>query len=325
MTVGAVPARAEPYSTDFEQAEGFTLGGINLQPGSGTLWWEASSQITGGSIDQEIQDTYMHSGSQAFRISNAKGNKQAHLMAGVQLYDVAGESGASTVGKIGTTGFGPTDNQHGENNTTPVPTAATMNKTEVSYWWRTVSTSANSDFDISATQTDLDGRRMSYIEYYADGDDTNKLKAITYGTEYNAAKDDWDWKSDTSSALTWGEWYHTTEEILFKNGTAQDLVSFTIREDDGSGNPGSVVFETQTYTWEAAYYLGDWAPAGTIQGIDTWALKAQNIDDLSGQDGLGIVVDDFSMSTSFVPVPEPGALSLVGLGLVGLVRRKRRS
>lgn len=316
IIVGTV--HAEMYSTDFEASEGFAAGGINLQPGTGTLWWENSSQLGSGSIDQEIQSTYVHSGSQAYRISNAKGNQGAILMTGVQLYDVAGETGATTVGTIGTTGFGSSHNQHGEDNTTPVPTAATQNQTSVSYWWRTVSTLANADFGFSAAQTDLSGRRMSYISYYADGEDSNKLKIDTYGGEYNATNDGWAWKVDTSAALEWGQWYHTTEEIIFQDGVAQDIVNFTVHKDDGTGNLGNVVFQAQTYTWEAAYFLGDWAAAGTIQGIDGWALKASNSADLVGQDGLGIVIDDFSMST----VPEPATMCLLGLGGL-LIRRKR--
>lgn len=327
LAVGGGAARAEVYSTDFEQGEGFTPGGINLQPGSGTLWWENSANLGSGDIDQEIQNTYAHSGSQAYRISNAKGDQGSVLMTGVQLFDVAGETGASTVGSIGTTGFGPAYNQHGENNSTPVPTTATKNKAEVSYWWRTVSTAANPDFGFSAAQTDLAGRRMSYIAYYADGDDADNLKAQVCGTEYNTTADDWAWSNETSPALQWGEWYHTTEEVIFNDGTAQDAVTFTVREDDGAGNPGAIVFQAQTYTWEAAYYLGDWAPAGTVQGIDTWALTAQNETDLAGQDGLGLVVDQFSMSTTSTdaPIPEPASLGLVGVGLLGLVRRRKRS
>lgn len=312
---GAV--QAELYSTDFEPGEGFVPGGINLQPGTGTLWWENSSQLGSGSIDQEIQSTYVHSGTQAYRVSNAKGNQDAILMTGVQLYDVAGETGATTTGEIGTSGFGPSDNQHGESNATPVPTTATQNRTTVSYWWRTVSTSVNADFGFSATQTDLSGRRMSYISYYAETDAT--LRIDTYGTEYNQTNDDWDWKADTSNALQWGQWYQTTEEIIFQDGVAQDIVNFTVRQDDGSGNPGSIVFQTQTYTWEAAYFLGDWAAAGTIQGIDGWAIKASNYDDLSEQVGLGIVLDSFSMST----VPEPATVCLLALGGLSLIRRKR--
>ena len=316
----ASPIRAETYATDFECAEGFTTGGINLQPGSGTLWWENSSQLGSGSIDQEIQTTYVHSGMQAFRMSNRKGNQEAHLMAGVQVYDVAGETGAQTVGSIGTTGFGPIYNQHGENNTTPAPTTASQTQTAVHYWWRTVSIASNADFDFSATQTDLDARRMSYINYYADL--SGNLVAEVWGTEYNAEGDDWDWANVLSNSLTWGQWYYTTEEILFKDGKEQDVVHYTIREDDGSGNPGDVVFSADNYTWEAAYFLGDYAPAGTIQGIDTWALKASNYDDLPAQEGLGIVIDQFSMATT----PEPATLALMGLGgvLTFLGRRRRR-
>ena len=310
---------AESYSTGFEPGEGFATGGINLQPGSGTLWWENSSQLGSGSIDQEIQTTYVHSGTQAYRVSNAKGHQGAIIMTGVQLFDVAGETGATTVGTIGTTGFGSAHNQHGEDNGTPVPTVATKDRTEVSYWWRTVSTSANPNFGFSATQTDLSGRRMSYISYFADDTDSNKLKIETYGSEYNSTNDDWDWKVDTSGELQWGEWYHTTEEIIFQDGVAQDIVNYTVREDDGNGSPGAIVFQTQTYSWEAPYFLGDWAPANTVQGIDGWALRTFNTNDLSGQNGLGIVIDDFAMAT----VPEPASLALLAMGGLMMLQRRR--
>jgi len=320
LTFGST-AVAESYSTGFESTESFTLGGINLRPGGDVLWFENSSQLGSGSIDQEIQSTYVRTGTQAFRISNAKGNQQAHQMAGVQLFEAAGEAGAMTSGSISTTGFGPENNQHGENNTTPVQTAATQNRVVVSYWWRTVSTSSNSDFNIQTNIADLGGRRMTYLKYFADADDSGALKAQCYGTTYDdTVTDGFSWISDISDSLQWGQWYETTEELIFTDpvgGVAvDDIVRYTIR--DGSG---ATVYAAETPSWEAPYHLGAYAPAETIQGVDTWSIKAGNESDIPAQVGLGLVIDDFSMAT----VPEPATMSLLTLGgwMAACCRRRR--
>jgi hypothetical protein len=62
------------------------------------------------------------------------------------------------------------------------------------------------------------------------------------------------------------------------------------------------------------------------QAISKHVLRANNEDDLPDQDGLGIVIDDFSMGMSVIPEPT-SALVWTMIGLVGLLagfRRPRR-
>ena len=297
---------AERYDTGFESGEGFDIGGINLEPSTAAdvIWWENSAQLGSGDNDQEIQSTYVHSGTQAFRISNAKGHQQAIANAGVQIFEVGGESGASTSGFIGTTGFGPTHNQHGENITTPVPTSSTRNALLVSYLWRTVTTTPDPDFGFSVSQTDLAGQRMTWMAYGdINGDDTLRPRAFYYELD-DVAPEGYVGHDLVGPALQWGQWYHTTEEVIHfldvgPDGSPEpDKVRVTIRADDNGGDPGSVLWSAETGTWEAPFWVGDFgADPGTLVGIDAWTIRVNNEHDIPGQTGLGIVIDDFTFMT----------------------------
>ena len=365
----AVDAQAERYDTSFESGEGFAIGGkdgpgvghvaygsggINLQSpgvlsqgGNDILWWENSGQLGSGSLDQEIYDPNNlfgaphqgtngsvlptpHTGNQAFRLSNAKGNQGAILNVGVQVWEAAGETEAgdegSTGGTFGTTGFGPTNNQHGEDNTTPAPVTATWGNSFAGYWVRTVLTEntvgngfAGDALSISASQTDLSGQRLTHINFFGN-DSTHNLHATASGTEFTDSNIDgqgYQFTSGTSPALNWGDWYYVTEEVIFvdtldlaeaiANGPPDgdgspdeglDKVRYTIREDDGFGNPGSIVWTVELGSWEAPYW---WAAYGGTVGqhiaIDTWAMRVGNSGDDGTQEDLGLVLDDFTFMT----------------------------
>jgi hypothetical protein len=130
--------------------------------------------------------------------------------------------------------------------------------------------------------------------------------------------------------LSFGTWYHTTEELLFRddqNGTpVEDEYRVTIRDqlDD-------LIWESDALpSWEAPFRLGQWAPAGTVQGIDSWAMRtAVGFGAPLVNQDAGIYIDDFTIMTyPFAAdpgvIPEPASALLLALGGLGLARRTLR-
>jgi len=318
----AGPARAERYETSFESSEGFTTGqgpdgsgGIDLQPTTVSgIWWHAPGY--GDKVqDQEVQTLYSHSGTQAYRFSNLQQDPGREMMYAVQLYEAAGEAAASTSGS--TQSFVP--NQHGESYSDPVPTARTMDRAFVGYWWRTVATMSDPRFSMQGGMSDLGGHSMTHITFEA-GFGGLRLKVRGYSYDPNVLDSD-NVVYDKYVGLVWGQWYYLTEELVFTdrdpNGVpVEDTVHYTVREADPNGRPGEVVWHTLMPSGEAEYFHfnPDYSPVA----VDTYAWASQYLGSgVETQRGLGLVVDDFTfMTTISGDITGDGVVDLGDLGVL---------
>jgi len=330
MALAASPALAEYYHTSFETSEGFTTGqgelwgagGIDHQPTTVSgIWWHAP-RISGLPVDAEVQNTYSYSGDNAFRFSNrseetATNATRSH---GVQLVDVAGEAGASTGGGAGAPNFKP--NQHGElnhNQGGPVPTERNRNRAIVQYWWRTVVTESDTGFKVRGGMSDLAGAWMTNLYYDRAGDGSLRIKHKSYKWDPNVFGN-YDDNNIKYLGLTWGNWYHVTEEVEFTdldpNGFfVEDKVHVTLRVADPNGDPGTILWHDHATTWASAFYAGAWGYIGRKVAVDSynWSTLA----DIEDQFGLGLVVDDFTFATS-IPgdINADGLVNLTDLGIL---------
>ena len=110
---------------------------------------------------------------------------------------------------------------------------------------------------------------MSYIAFAGDdGDHTLRASTAGYRSDTGDAAG-WSAYTEVSPSLAWGDWYFVTEEVRFVDTVStgppipdwedtpelagHDDVQFTIRANDGGGSPGSIVWTSDQYTWEAPY------------------------------------------------------------------------
>ena len=314
--------------------------------GLGTYVWQSASggKYGAGRNDQQIWEHGTSYGpnsvigiargdtGQALRYSNTHGHQDNGLDDGFSSYHVrlqinepAGESsGAYTFGN--TRSGSASNHQHGENSFDAgfgiaSGTAAVHNHSLSQYWMRTVITEntspeflgqyVNIEFQHSDTMT---AQGTVWRLHSDSGDGT--LRATTVGYDWtDGTQTATQQVTDTSVALNWGEWYFVTEEVVYNagpgtGGEANDRFKLTIREDDGFGNPGSIVWSNTTTTHEALYHNGEsWnfiRGAGEPLAVDSWSLGAVqdgtygfNVNDgTSPLDRRGVVIDDFTFATA---------------------------
>jgi hypothetical protein len=94
--------------------------------------------------------------------------------------------------------------------------------------------------------------------------------------------------------------------------------------DDIDLNLFNFSFDAQIFDTSSAAFSG----ASTIDFTGYSLLAAGSVGDIIDSDGFfvqGVVIGQWQIIDSSASVPEPGALSLLGLGLLGLALNRRRS
>jgi hypothetical protein len=225
------------------------------------------------------------------------------VRAGVGL----GGSNGLAVGNNGSGNDGVIDNLKSAPLAAPAgqpSTGATSNVFESSYWFRTASTTLDSDFRFRSESWSANPSigRTTFLGFQVSGTTLVATAFDTLGGEiFN--------EYSVATGLAWGDWYHVTTKIVFGPGNNDDLVSYLI-QDAADNVVGSL---SGIQTWEGSY-----GP----QAVDRIQFTARGACPSGCVGGRDVAfVDDVTIGT----VPEPASLALVGMALAGAGLARRRS
>lgn len=223
---------------------------------------------------------------------------------GTQSLLIAPVAGDGNIVQVST----PIFSASGETPSVYVPNPASSYM-ETDFSFRTAATSSDTGLHISTSMGNPASVRNTYLGI-VEGSQVGATPGDLYVDAYDVDADG-NFQLHLSPALVWGQWYHASIAEQYVNGPNNDLVTYSITDAAGAS-----VWRVTIGSWEN-YYATDptaeQAPGPVVSDRTSFG----------GSGGQGIYVDGFSMTN----VPEPGTVTLVGAGLMGmlLVVRRRKA
>jgi hypothetical protein len=307
---------------DVVDFEGLTTGvSVNGQAGWTVedQWGNTSWGDDPAEYDQEVAVDSYDAANTVWRVSNAvtSGGLSGQPMS--QVTDqAAGETGAALWNDRGS--------DHTEPLTPPDPGAyAGTNVFEGSFDFRSATGSPQTGLyiTVSPTAKQFDGRQ-SYVELADDG--TNGIDVFFYETGHT--NDVWGASSqwvEIASDLSYTDWHSVEMTIEFIDGL-QDVGGNLYGNDIVKVWVNGSLAHTGS-SWET-YYYG--TPPYGLDPEDKHAVNCLTFPlrgtAVPGTDGGGFYIDNVEVDAPEAGlIPEPAGLGLLGLGVLGVVRRRKRS